>query len=70
MEDAINFGATISAFASGLAATAAGARILFALSRHTPLERALGTTSTRGPGEASASRRLDDACPAYGSGHA
>jgi amino acid transporter len=47
MEDAINFGATISAFASGLAATAAGARILFALSRHTPMERALGTTSTR-----------------------
>ena len=47
MEDAINFGATISAFASGLAATAAGARILYALSRHTPWERALGTTSTR-----------------------
>jgi amino acid transporter len=47
MEDAINFGATISAFASGLAATAAGARILFALSRHTPVERWLGTTSTR-----------------------
>jgi amino acid transporter len=47
MEDAINFGATISAFASGLAATAAGGRILFALSRHTPVERWLGTTSTR-----------------------
>jgi amino acid transporter len=47
MAEAINFGATISAFASGLAATAAGARILFALSRHTPFERALGTTSTR-----------------------
>ncbi|HET6870867.1 MAG TPA: APC family permease [Solirubrobacteraceae bacterium] len=47
MEDAINFGATISAFASGLAATAAGARILFALSRHTPAEKLLGTTSTR-----------------------
>jgi amino acid transporter len=47
MEDAINFGATISAFASGLGATAAAARILFALSRHTPWERALGTTSTR-----------------------
>jgi amino acid transporter len=47
MEDAINFGATISAFASGLAATAAGARILFALSRHTPVERWLGTTATR-----------------------
>jgi amino acid transporter len=47
MEDAINFGATISAFASGLGATAAAARILYALSRHTPWERALGTTSTR-----------------------
>ena len=47
MADAINFGATISAFASGLAATAAGARILFALSRHTPLERTFGTTTTR-----------------------
>ena len=47
MEDAINFGATMSAFASGLAATAAGARILFALSRHTPVERWLGTTTTR-----------------------
>jgi amino acid transporter len=47
MEDAINFGAMISAFASGLAATAAGARILFALSRHTPVERWLGTTTTR-----------------------
>jgi amino acid transporter len=47
MEDLINFGATISAFASGLGATVAGARILYALSRHTPFERALGTTSTR-----------------------
>jgi amino acid transporter len=47
MEDLINFGATMSAFASGLAATAAGARILYALARHTPFERALGTTSTR-----------------------
>jgi amino acid transporter len=47
MEDAINFGATISAFASGLAATVAGARILFALSRHTPVERWFGRTSTR-----------------------
>jgi len=47
MEDLINFGATISAFASGLGATAAGARILYALSRHTPFERAFGTTSTR-----------------------
>ena len=47
MEDAINFGATISAFASGLGATVAGARILFALSRHTPVERLFGRTSTR-----------------------
>ena len=47
MADAINFGATISAFASGLAATAAGARILFALSRHTPVERWFGRTTTR-----------------------
>jgi len=47
MADAINFGATISAFASGLAATVAGARILYALSRHTPLERVFGRTTTR-----------------------
>jgi amino acid transporter len=47
MADAINFGATISAFASGLAATVAGARILYALSRHTPFERVFGRTTTR-----------------------
>jgi len=47
MSDAINAGATVSAFASGLGAAAAGARILFALSRDTQLGRALGRTSTR-----------------------
>jgi amino acid transporter len=47
MEDAINFGATISAFASGLGAATAGARILFALSRDTALRPALGTATNR-----------------------
>src|ERR1700744_5236103 len=47
MEDCINAGATISAFASGLAACTAGARILFALSRGTRFESSLGRTSTR-----------------------
>src|SRR5947209_87474 len=47
MADLINAGATISAFASGLGAAAAGGRILFALSRETPLEARLGRTSTR-----------------------
>ena len=47
MADVINAGATISAFASGLGAAVAGGRILFALSRQTPLERLLGRTSTR-----------------------
>ncbi|MDQ6606288.1 MAG: APC family permease [Actinomycetota bacterium] len=47
MSDAINFGATISAFASGLGAATAGARILFALSRDTPLAGALGRPSAR-----------------------
>jgi amino acid transporter len=47
MEDLINVGATISAFASGLASATAGARILFALSRGTPLESSLGRASTR-----------------------
>ena len=47
MSDAINFGATMSAFASGLGAATAGARILFALSRDTPLRNALGRASTR-----------------------
>ena len=47
MEDLINAGATISAFASGLAAATAGARILFALSRGTAFEASLGRASTR-----------------------
>jgi amino acid transporter len=47
MADLINAGATISAFASGLGAATAGGRILFALSRETPLERRLGRTTTR-----------------------
>jgi amino acid transporter len=47
MEDLINVGATISAFASGLASCTAGARILFALSRGTRFEGSLGRTSTR-----------------------
>jgi len=47
MSDLINAGATVSAFASGLGAATAGARILFALSRHTRFENALGRASTR-----------------------
>ena len=47
MSDLINAGATISAFASGLAAATAGARILFALSRGTRFEGSLGRASTR-----------------------
>jgi amino acid transporter len=47
MSDLINLGATVSAFASGLGAATAGGRILFALSRDTPLGNALGRTSTR-----------------------
>jgi amino acid transporter len=47
MSDLINAGATLSAFASGLGAATAGARILFALSRHTRFENALGRASTR-----------------------
>jgi amino acid transporter len=47
MSDAINAGATLSAFASGLGAATAGARILFALARDTPLANMLGRTSTR-----------------------
>jgi amino acid transporter len=47
MSDAINAGATVSAFASGLGAATAGARILYALSRHTRFEPVLGRTSTR-----------------------
>jgi amino acid transporter len=47
MGDLINAGATLSAFASGLAAATAGGRILFALSRDTPLRPFLGTTTAR-----------------------
>jgi amino acid transporter len=47
MSEAIDIGAMVSAFASGLAATAAGARILFALSRDTVVGSALGRASTR-----------------------
>jgi amino acid transporter len=47
MEDAINAGATLSAFASALAAAAAGGRILYALARDTPAKPLLGETSTR-----------------------
>jgi amino acid transporter len=47
MSDLINLGATVSAFASGLGAATAGARILFALSRDTAAAKALGRASTR-----------------------
>lgn len=47
MADAINFGAMISAFASGLGAATAGARILFALGRDGFASRFLGSASTR-----------------------
>jgi amino acid transporter len=47
MSEAISIGATVSAFASGLGAAAAGARILFALVRDTPLAPFLGRASTR-----------------------
>jgi amino acid transporter len=47
MSDAINFGATVSAFASGLGAAVAGARILFALSRDTALAPLLGRATAR-----------------------
>ena len=47
MSDAINAGATVSAFASGLGAATAGGRILFALSRDTPLGGVLGRASAR-----------------------
>jgi len=47
MSEAIDIGATISAFASGLGAATAGARILFALGRDTPLAPLLGRASTR-----------------------
>jgi amino acid transporter len=47
MSDLINAGATLSAFASGLGAATAGARILFALARDTSLAGALGRTTAR-----------------------
>ncbi|HEY5430465.1 MAG TPA: APC family permease [Solirubrobacteraceae bacterium] len=47
MSDLINAGATVSAFASGLGAATAGARVLFALSRETRFAPTLGRTSTR-----------------------
>jgi amino acid transporter len=47
MSDLINAGATVSAFASGLGAATAGARMLYALSRDTRLAPILGRTSTR-----------------------
>ncbi|MDQ6817063.1 MAG: APC family permease [Actinomycetota bacterium] len=47
MSEAINIGATVSAFASGLGAATAGARILFALGRDTVLAPVLGRASTR-----------------------
>ncbi len=47
MEDVINAGATLSAFASALAAAAAGGRILYSLARDTPAANLLGRTSKR-----------------------
>jgi amino acid transporter len=47
MEDAINFGATLSAFASTLGCAAGAARILFALGRDGFLTRRLGDASPR-----------------------
>jgi len=47
MSDCINAGATLSAFASGLGAATAGARILYALARDTPLAGMLGRTTSR-----------------------
>jgi amino acid transporter len=47
LEDLINLGATISAFASALGTATAGSRILFALSRDGLGDRGLGTTSPR-----------------------
>jgi amino acid transporter len=47
MSEAIDIGAMVSAFASGLGAATAGARILFALSRDTPVAGWLGRASTR-----------------------
>jgi amino acid transporter len=47
MEDAINFGATLSAFASCLGCAAGASRILFALGRDGFLTRRLGDASNR-----------------------
>jgi amino acid transporter len=47
MEDAINFGATLSAFASCLGCAAGASRILFALGRDGFLTRKLGDASVR-----------------------
>jgi amino acid transporter len=47
MQDAINFGATLSAFASLLGCAAAASRILFALGRDGFLTRRLGDASSR-----------------------
>ena len=47
MSDLINAGATLSAFASGLGAATAGARILYALARDTPAANVLGRTTSR-----------------------
>jgi amino acid transporter len=47
MEDAINFGATLSAFASCLGCAAGASRILFALGRDGFLTRRLGDASAR-----------------------
>jgi amino acid transporter len=47
MEDAINFGATLSAFASCLGCAAGASRILFALGRDGFLTRRLGDASSR-----------------------
>jgi len=47
MEDAINFGATLSAFASCLGCAAGASRILFALGRDGFLTRKLGDASSR-----------------------
>jgi amino acid transporter len=47
LEDAINFGAAISAFASGLGTATAGSRILFALARDGLPGSPLGRTSQR-----------------------
>jgi amino acid transporter len=47
LEDAINLGATISAFASALGTATAGSRVLFALSRDSLKSSPLGRVSTR-----------------------